>query len=87
MNTFLEKLGHLGQILISLLVVFAFFASIGALFYCTFRGVDLANGVKEVLLVLIGVLAGAFKDVCGFWIGSSLSSAKKDSTIAGAVKP
>lgn len=87
MNTFLDKLGHVGQVMVSMLVISAFLACIGGLFYCTLKGVDLTGGVKEVLLVLIGVLAGAFKDVCGFWIGSSLSSAKKDSTIAGAVRP
>jgi len=37
-----------------------------------------------VLLVLAGVLAGAFKDVVGFWLGSSLGSQKKDDVIKQA---
>jgi hypothetical protein len=82
MNTFLERLGHIAQIAVALCVIAAFFACIACFFWLTFQGRDLLPGLKEVLLVLIGVLAGAFKDVIGFYLGSSLSSAKKDSLLA-----
>jgi len=83
----LERLDRTAQLVVSMLVIGALFSCIGALFYCAYANIDLRGGVQEVLLVLTGVLAGAFKDVVGFWIGSSLSSSQKDSTIAGAIKP
>jgi uncharacterized membrane protein YeiH len=79
--TFLEKMAHWAQFLVSGAVVFAFFALIaGMLIYVK---QDFPPGVREVLMVLTGVLAGAFKDVVGFWIGSSASSQKKDAAMAG----
>ena len=63
------------QPLLSFLVVVAFFSTLAMLI---FLSRDLPLGVKEVVLVLTGVLAGAFKDVVGFYIGSSLGSQKKD---------
>ena len=86
MRDFLEKLSHFGQLIISLLVIFAFFGTIAALIWLALKGIDPPAGVKEVLLVLIGVLAGSYKDVIGFQIGSSLSSARKDATIAAQGK-
>jgi hypothetical protein len=67
--------GKFMQPAISFLVVVAFFGTLAILI---FLARDLPPGVKEVVLVLTGVLAGAFKDVVGFYIGSSLGSQKKD---------
>ena len=67
--------GRIMQPLLSFLVVVAFFGTLAMLI---FLSRDLPLGVKEVVLVLTGVLAGAFKDVVGFYIGSSLGSQKKD---------
>ena len=79
MSSFLEKLGHAAQLLITIAVLAAFFTTIYLLMTLT---ADLPAGVREVLLVLIGVLAGAFKDVVGFYMGSSLGSQKKDQKAA-----
>lgn len=77
--TFLEKMSHWAQFLVSGAVVFAFFGLIfGMVVYVK---ADFPPGVREVLMVLTGVLAGAFKDVVGYWIGSSASSQKKDALL------
>lgn len=75
MSTLLEKLGHVAQLFITVSVLAAFFTTIYLLMTLE---TDLPAGAREVLLVLVGVLAGAFKDVVGYFMGSSLSSAKKD---------
>ena len=71
------KLGERVKVLVSVLVISAFFGTISALFALSYYEVDFGAGVKEVMLVLIGVLAGSFKDVTGYWIGSSHGSALK----------
>ena len=73
----LDKFGPWAKALISVLVILAFFGVIGALFVTTYREKDFPPGVKETLLVLVGVLAGAFKDCVGYWLGSSHSSDRK----------
>lgn len=82
----LDRLDRTAQLMVSLLVIFALFACTAALFICAFRGIELRGGVQEVLLLLIGVLAAAFKDTVSWWLGSSLSSSQKDSTIAGTMR-
>jgi hypothetical protein len=78
--SFLEKMSHWAQFLVSGAVVGAFFALIAGM--VIYVKADFPPGVRDVLMVLVGVLAGAFKDVIGFWIGSSASSQKKDAAIA-----
>ncbi len=73
----LDKLGPASKAAISLLVVMAFFGCIAALFFTALRDKDFPPGVKETLLVLVGVLAGSFKDVVGYWLGGSHSSDRK----------
>lgn len=74
MTSVLERVGFVAQLLICISILCAFFGTI----YLLLTGVeDVAAGVREVLLVLVGVLAGAFKDVVGYYFGSSLGSAKK----------
>lgn len=75
---------------VSILVILAFFGILGAMLVLTAREKDFPPGVKETLLVLIGVLAGSFKDVIGYWLGSSHSSTLKTELMAhapGEVKP
>lgn len=80
--TFLEKMSHWAQFLVTGAVVFAFFAVIAALFLLVKD--DFPAGVREVILILVGVLAGAFKDCVGYWLGSSASSQKKDALMGKA---
>lgn len=80
MTSFLDKLGHITQLIITVAVMGAFF---GTIYLLMTLQVDLHQGVREVLLVLVGVLAGAFKDCVGYFLGSSLGSAKKDAKNAG----
>lgn len=78
--TFLEKMTHWAQFLVTGAVVFAFFGVIAALIYTP---TDLPPAVEKVIMVLVGVLAGSFKDVVGYWMGSSASSQKKDAAMLG----
>lgn len=75
MNSLLSRVGVITQLVLGLVVVFCFMGVIASLIYLKS---DISPGVREVLLVLVGVLAGAFKDVIGFNFGSSLGSQKKD---------
>lgn len=73
----LDRFGPWTKAAISMLVLLAFFGVIAALFVTTYREKDFPPGVKETLLVLVGVLAGSFKDVVGYWLGGSHSSDRK----------
>jgi hypothetical protein len=73
----LDRFGPIMQGVVSVLVIAAFLGCIAALFVVTYREKDFPPGVKETLLVLVGVLAGEFKNVCGYWLGSSHGSARK----------
>ena len=73
----IDRLGPVMKGTVSLLIILSFFGTIATLFFLSYYHVALEVGVKEVLLVLVGVLAGAFKDVCGYWLGSSAGSARK----------
>ena len=74
MTSLLERVGLFAQVVISIAVLAAFF---GTIFLLLTKAVPIEGGIKEVLLVLVGVLAGSFKDVVGYYLGSSLGSAKK----------
>ena len=75
------KAGSVAQACVAVGVMVAFFA---VLYWLLEGNKDLTPGVKEVVLVLTGVLAGAFKDVVGFFLGSSLGSQRKDEVIRQA---
>lgn len=77
--TLLERVGPVVQAIVSVMVLAAFFGTVASLIAMS---ADIPPGVKEVLLVLVGVLAGAFKDVVGFWVGSSYGSARKTDQLA-----
>jgi hypothetical protein len=65
---------YLTQQIVSVIVILMFGVTVWLLLHLD---VDLAQSIKDVLLVLSGVLAGAFKDVIGYWLGSSHGSTVK----------
>lgn len=73
----IDKEGQWMRGIVSTLVILAFLLCIAALFGVTYREKDFPPGVKETLLVLVGVLAGSFKDCVGYWLGSSHGSERK----------
>lgn len=81
-----DRAGHWMKGAVTILVILAFLACIGALFGVTYREKDFPPGVKETLLVLVGVLAGSFKDCVGYWLGSSHGSERKTELMAGEKK-
>jgi hypothetical protein len=73
-----DRLGPLMKALVSILVIVAFLGAIASLIIMSIRKEgDIAPGIKEILCILIGVLAGSFKDTVGYWLGSSHSSERK----------
>ena len=77
--TLLERIGPILQAIVSIAVLAAFFGTIGGLIGLS---VDIPGGIKEILLVLVGVLAASFKDVVGYWLGSSYGSSRKTDQLA-----
>lgn len=56
----------------TMVVGIAFVGSLIALFTLTFFGTgDLKPGIREVLVMVIGILSGEFRGACQFWIGGS----------------
>jgi hypothetical protein len=78
----LTNVGPVAQIMVSGTVAFAFLGSMATLFAFVWQQVDVPPGVKEILCLLIGVLAREFGGVCSFWLGSTNSSQQKDKLIA-----
>ena len=67
------------QLVISILVIVGFFAFVFALFFLA-KSID--PSVKDSLTQISGGLLAAFTGICGFWLGTSLSSSSKDHTIS-----
>lgn len=56
----------------TIVVGVAFIGSLVALFLMVFLNVgDIRSGMREVLLMILGILAGEFRGACQFWIGGS----------------
>lgn len=56
----------------TIIVGMAFIGSLIALFAITIYGsADLKPGIREVLVMVLGILAGEFRGACQFWIGGS----------------
>lgn len=82
MNSLLERVGPVMQASVSMLVMLSFISTVCVLLATLFGYAnDIPAGVKEVLLVLTGVLAGSYKEVVSFWLGSSYGSARKTDAI------
>lgn len=67
------------QLVISVIVILGFFVFVFALFFLA-KAID--PSAKESLTLITGSLISAFAGICGFWLGTSLSSAAKDATIS-----
>jgi hypothetical protein len=65
------------------LTVFGFFTTLGMLFW---YGEHLDGFIKDPLLILIGVLGAAFKDIYQFFFGSSRGSKEKNSILQDNMK-
>ncbi len=83
----LDRFGPWAKAAVSLLVILSFIGMIAALFWMSLRDKDFPPGIKETLLVLVGVLAGEFKNVCGYWIGTSHGSSVKTSMLQATGNP
>ena len=66
------------QLAISVCVVLPFWGFVFLLFFYA-KAID--PSVRDTITQITGALIAAFGAVIGFWIGTSLSSSAKDSTI------
>lgn len=64
------------------LAAFAVACFVG-LVYSVLSGMTPAEGMKDTFLILIGAAIAVFKDVYGYYFGSSAGSREKDKLIAG----
>jgi hypothetical protein len=83
----LDRFGPYAKGAVSLLVILSFIGMIAALLWMSFRDKDFPPGIKETLLILVGVLAGEFKNVCQYWLGSSHGSFVKNEALLSAPPP
>lgn len=79
----LDRFGPYAKGAVSLLTILAFIGMIVALIWMALRDKDFPPGIKETLLILVGVLAGEYKNVNGYWIGTSHSSSVKTEMMQG----
>lgn len=78
-----EILHDVSQLLISLVLLGGCFAFLYGVF---FSGHAVDPSSKESLTQVTGGVLAIVSGVAGFWIGTSLSSLRKDSTISKSVK-
>lgn len=78
-----EILHDLSQLLISLVLLGGCFAFLYGVF---FSGHPIDPNTKESLTQGTGSVFAIISGVAGFWIGTSLSSLRKDSTISKTIK-
>jgi len=62
------------QAFLAVVITIGFFAVIAILFYKT----DIPSPVKDILLVMLGALLASWKEITGYFFGSSSGSARKD---------
>lgn len=56
----------------TMIVGVAFIGALVALFAMVFFNIgDIKSGMREILVMVLGILAGEFKGACQFWIGGS----------------
>lgn len=77
----MENFNKYVQGFLAVTITLGFFATIGVLFYKT----DIPGPVKDILLVMLGALLASWKEVTGFFFGSSSGSVKKDEQNAALV--
>lgn len=64
-----------------LLALFAVVCFVGLVFG-VLHGLDVAQGMKDTFLILVGAAIAVFKDVYGYYFGSSSGSAEKSRLLA-----
>jgi hypothetical protein len=73
----MENFNRWIQAFLAIVVTFGFFGVIAWLMYAG----KIDPGVKDILLVLLGALLASYKEITGYFFGSSSGSAKKDEVI------
>lgn len=74
----LDKHHYRAQIFLTVAAVFTFTVVLVALVITMFFPmVDVAAGVKELIVLVLGALLMVYKEVYGFWFGSSAGSLRK----------
>ncbi len=76
-----DRISIIGAVVVSVLVVLAFGAVCIAIFY-----LKIPAEMKELAMLLLGILGAGFTTVINYWTGSTSSSQKKDATIADTAK-
>lgn len=71
-----DRIAIIGAVLVSVIVVLAFGAVCAALFF-----LSIPAEMKELAMLLLGILGAGFTTVINYWTGSTSSSQKKDETI------
>lgn len=69
-----ERFVHRVQAFLAVAITFGFFAVVGVLL----TQQAIASSVKDILLVMLGALLASWKELTGYFFGSSSGSAKKD---------
>lgn len=72
-----DRIAITGAVVISIIVVLGFGGVCSALFFFS-----IAAEMKELAMLLLGILGAGFTSVINYWTGSSSSSQKKDTIIA-----
>lgn len=67
----------------AILAILIFFALVGCITGLYLR--ELPTGARDILLVLLGVVAALVKDVYGYYFGSSDGSQRKTELLGGIV--
>ena len=72
-----DRISTIGAVLISVITVLGFAAVCAALFFF-----KIPQEMKEIAMLMLGILGAGFTTIINYWTGSTSSSQKKDATIA-----
>lgn len=72
-----DRISIIGAVAVSVLVVVGFGIVCVALFFF-----KIPQEMKELAMLLLGILGAGFTTIVNYWTGSTSSSQKKDATIA-----
>jgi hypothetical protein len=70
-----------GSVLVSTIVTFGFFAML----YLVLQR-EIPAGSRDLANIMLGYLGGSFTAVVGYWVGSSIGSARKDAALRAGEK-
>lgn len=71
-----------GSVLVSTIVTFGFFLML----YMVLQR-EIPAGSRDLANIMLGYLGGSFTAVVGYWVGSSIGSARKDAALRAGDKP